>query len=249
MTRFLKKNAKLFYILFAVFSFLFIILSCVFMTTYSRIAVDYTEDFLISGKPTVLIGLNTFCINTGISYAEIYGLMFDVNAVLQNANNMMLYLGAVSLVMSAIMFICTNATRKKYYISNLVSGVVCPSVCIIMSIITIVFIILCVGEVNANYDLLNWGSLANGDYYNRAVEQFKAGDTSAFSVNATPLIIFIVIIALFIVASGAMIAYAVYRYLDTRKELSNVVEEEVNADITEDDTKVELSERMVDANV
>lgn len=251
MTQFLKKNAKLFYILFAVFSFVFIILSCVFMTTYNRIAVDYTEDFLITGRPTILTGMSTFCRKTGMQYDVLYGTMFDVNSDLQVANNMMLYLGAVSLVMVAIMLICANASRKKYYISNLVSGVVCPSVCIIMGIITIVFIIICVGDINANYEVLNWGSLANGDYYNRAAEQFKANDTSGFTVSATPLIIYIVIIALFIIASGAMIAYAVYRYLDTRKELL-VSEDESDVSIdqtSEDTTNVEISsERMVDVN-
>ncbi|MDE6655913.1 MAG: hypothetical protein K2J85_02865 [Anaeroplasmataceae bacterium] len=257
MTQFLKKNAKLFHILFAVYSFLFIIISCIFMTTYSRIAVDYTVDFLTTGKPTILNGLNTFCTKTaahgGYTYATMYGIMFDTNELLQRANNMILYLGAVSLVMVAIMFICTNATRKKYYISNLVSGIACPSVCIIMSLVAIIFNVICVSDISANYDVLNWGSLANGDYYNRAVEQFIANDTSAFSVNVLPIVIYIVIMGLFIVASGAMIAYAVFRYLDTRKELANTSVEEATIDsadqTTEDDTNVELSERMVEANV
>lgn len=252
MTQFLKKNAKLFHLLFAVYSFLFIIISCVYMTTYSRIAVDYTADFLTTGKPVVLTGLNTFCTKTGMDYATMYGTMFDSNVLLQQANNMILYLGAVSLVMVAIMFICTNATRKKYYISNLVSGVACPAVCIVMALVTIVFNIICIGDINTNYDILNWGSLANGDYYNRAAEQFLAGDTSSFGVNIVPIVIYIVIIAIFIVASGAMIAYAVFRYLDTRKELANT-SDETTVDSAEqtpkDDTEVELSERMVEANV
>lgn len=241
MTQFLKKNAKLFYILFAVFSFVFILIACFFMTNYNRIAIEYTQDFLITGKPTILTGLNTFCKKTGFAYADLYGLMFDVNANLQLANNVVLYLGVVSLVMVAIMFICANATRKKYYISNLVSGIVCPSVCIIMGIVAIAFMAICVGDINANYETLNWASLGNSDNYNEAANMFLNGDTSAFYVNSTPLLIFIVIVVLFIVASGALIAYNVFRYLDTKKELTL-------KSVESNDTLEQSSERMVEAN-
>ncbi len=243
MTQFLKKNAKLFYILFAVFSFVFIIIACLFMTNYNRIAVEYTQEFLISGKPTILTGLNTFCKKTGFDYAELYGLMFDVNANLQAANNMVLYLGVVSLIMVAVMFICANATRKKYYISNLVSGIACPSVCIIMGIVAIAFMAVCVGDINVNYDTLNWASLANSDNYNEAATMYlnNPNDTSAFYVNSTPLIIYIVIVVLFIVASGALIAYNVFRYLDTKKELNL-------SSVESNETLEQSSERMVEAN-
>lgn len=250
MTQFLKKNAKLIYLIFGVFSFLFIILACLYMTPYNRIAIDYNPDFETTGEVKKLLGLFTFSAGTKTDYGYLYALMYDTNKSLQLGNNLVLYLGVVSLVMLAVMLICANASRKKYYISNLVSGVVCPSVSIIMSIIAIVTSVIALGQINSDLEMINWGALSNADLYTQAVEWFNAGDTSHFIISTTPLIIYIVIMILFALASAALIAYNVFRYLDTQKQLrASKDEEEVEKPLT-DVLEAEVSqEKVVDANV
>ena len=245
MSQFLKKNAKLFYILFAVFSFLFVILACVYITPYYTIAVKFNSDFLSGELQAVAsdnLYLNTWCkksftyfvgdagqtFSSGSDFfVYMFNMMYDYDQQIQAANNLVLNLGVVSLVMVAIMMICSNHSRKKFYISNLVSGIVCPAVSIIMGIITLVANLSCISPLNANYITYNWGSLANQQFtYTEAQTWIANGDTSHFSLTPMWFVVYGVIIILFIIAAGALLAYNVYRYKLTKKELA---QEEVGA--------------------
>lgn len=239
MSQFLKKNAKLFYILFAVFSGLLIILACAYMTPYTTITVKFNQKFLDGLIPAVTAdnpNLNTFCkraytyfvTDAGQTFSSgtelfqyLYNLMYSVDQQIQRANDLVLYLGIVSLVMVAIMMICANHSRKKFYISNLVSGVVCPAVSIVFGIITLIANFGCIAPLNANFNSLNWGSLANQQLtYTDAQEWIKVGDTSHFDLSSVWFVVYGIIIILFIVSCGALLAYNVYRYLDTKKQLA-----------------------------
>ncbi|MCM1130494.1 MAG: hypothetical protein NC310_02555 [Roseburia sp.] len=232
MAQFLKKHAKLFYLIFGVFGFFFIVAACFFVTPYNDTAVNYNQevlDGLVTSIKTQNENLVLFCNRTNISFDSLYQTLYNFNNELQLANNMFMMVGVVALVMLVIMAICSNLSRKKYYISNLVSGVACPAVSIIMSIVALVFVFLPIGTLSKNYDMINWGALGNQVAFESAVTQYMASprDTSAFKINSTPLIIFGVILIVFIVVCGLLIAYNVYRYLATQKELAQgkVVEE------------------------
>lgn len=250
MTQFLKKNAKLIYLIFGVFSFLFIILSCIYMTPYNKIAIDYNADFETTGEVKKLLGIFNFTAGTKTDYGYLYTLMYDTNKTLQFGNNMVLYLGVVSLAMLGIMLICANASRKKYYISNLISGIVCPAVSIIVGIVAIVASASALGSLNSDLEMINWGALSNADMYKDAVQWYKAGDTSHFIISTTPIIIYIVIMVLFVLTSAALIAYNVFRYLDTKKQLlASKNEEEAEKPLDEPVDAEVFQEKVVDANV
>ncbi|MDE5566658.1 MAG: hypothetical protein K2I77_06695, partial [Anaeroplasmataceae bacterium] len=163
-------------------------------------------------------------------------------------------LSVVSLVMVAIMVICANTSRKKYYISNLVSGVACPIVIIIMGIVTIAFIAIATGHISN--DTNNWlglGSMANDEKYRQAVDLYLAGNSAEAALSTTPLIVYMLLIGIFMVASGALIAYNVFRYLDTQKQLRAEAEDDSTCDdeqevVLEEAEEVSL-EKVVDANV
>lgn len=235
MTQFLKKNAKIIYLAFGVFCFLFILIACVYITPYNGTAVVYNEQYL-NGVITGLDGPNSelvaFCRAVGYDFDDTFYYMFSFNQSLQTANNMMLTLGVVSLIMFAIMMICANASRKKYYISNIVSGVACPIVCILVAIVTVVCNLLPSAYLldPELYEIINWAALGNDITYLTTIEWYKAGDVSHFTCTMTPLIIYTVILVLFIIACGSLIAYNVFRYKETKRELSQ-------------------SEKVVDANV
>ena len=232
MAQFLKKHAKLFYLIFGLFGFFFIVAACFFVTPYNDTAVNYNQEVLdgvVTSIKTQNENLVLFCNRTGITFDTLYQTLYNFNNELQVANRMYMMVGVVALVMLVIMAICSNLTRKKYYISNLVSGVACPAISIIMSIVALVFVFLPMGTLAKDYDLINWGALGNKVAYESAVAQYLASprDTSSFKINSTPLIIFGVILIVFILVCGLLIAYNVYRYLATRKELAQgkVVEE------------------------
>ncbi len=225
MTQFLKNHAKIIYIIFGIFSFFFIVAACFYITQYNNTAVVYDMDVLTGDKQAYSAGnpdLNTFCIETNLGFVDVYQALFQFNRQLQKGNNMYLALGVVSLVMLACMLICSNHSRKKFYISNLISGVVCPSVSIIVAIVALVLNFAPLSKLSQNYDLINWGALGNTSDRKKAVEWYLAGDTSHFSIDSTSLVVFGIFIILFIVVCGLLIAYNVYRYLLTQKELNNV---------------------------
>ena len=227
MSHFLKKYAKPIYILYGVFCFLFIIIACFYISPYARTAVIYTQASLENGN-SVMTGneaLYDFCSQAGWNFSETYKILFNFNRKLQNVNNFMLSLGVVSLVMFALMMLCANASRKKYYISNLVSGVVAPFVNIVFTIVVFVMNTACIAPLNANFETLNWGNLANNtETVKSAIEWFKAGDESHLNMTATPLILYDVLMIIFVLFSVALIVYTVYRYKITQKELVHTEE-------------------------
>ena len=146
--------------------------------------------------------------------------MFDFNQTLQRTNNLLFYLGMFSLTMVAIMLICANASRKKYYISNLVSGVVCPLATIIFTVFVILSILNSMSFLGEHYEALNWGATASRVVdTNQVIEWFTNKDTSHFQINNDTLITYTVILGAFIICNGLLITYNVFRYLDTRKQL------------------------------
>lgn len=241
MSQFLKKNAKLFYILFLVFCGLFLILACVYITPYNTIAVKFNQKFLNGQVDAVYTGnnyLENFCKNAEINkvfvssegvvlgsseklFTYMFNLMYDFDQCMQRTNDLILRVGVISAVMVAIMMICSNHSRRKYYISNLVSGIVCPSVCIVTAAIALISNINCIGVLNANYEALNWGSLANQQaIYKSAQTWYINGDLSHFQLNSTWFIVVSVFIVLFILSAGALLAYNVWRYKETKKQLA-----------------------------
>ena len=136
--------------------------------------------------------------------------------------------------MVAIMCICANASRRKYYISNLVSGVVCPTATIAFTAVTLFHNIEAMLFLNKYWDLLNWSALGNQNIPNETytllggskeytasplIKWFVEGDKSHYCLSYDSLIIYTVFLGAFIVCNGLLIAYTVFRYLNTRKEL------------------------------
>ncbi|MBD5390462.1 hypothetical protein HDR67_00400 [bacterium] len=235
MAQFLKKHAKLFYLIFGVFAFFFIVAACFYITPYNETAVVYNQEFLDGLVTSVKTGnnsLNLFVQATEIcTYDTMFNTLYNFNQELQTANNMYMMVGVISLVMLVVMAICSNLTRKKYYLSNLVSGIACPGVSIIMAIVALVFNFIPVGTLSKSesYNLINWGALGNQVSWEKAATSYaeNPADTSSFAINSVPLIIFGVLLIVFIVVCGLLIAYNVFRYLATKRELAQekVVEE------------------------
>ena len=258
MSQTLKKRAKLIYLIMFALSLFVFVSSTVYITAYNDTALNYKKNVLEDPTKTTRSGnefleafindLESFAVE-GVeaaeynfeykdfkdSYDKTFRSMFDFNQDLQLTNNLIFYLGLFSMAMVAIMCICANASRKKYYISNLVSGVACPAATIVFSGVTLVTNILAMLSLSKNWELINWGALGNqniakitytdpdGIYtaeVSPVVKWFIEGDTSHFTLNYNTLIIYSIILVVFMVANGLLIAYNVSRYLDTKKELS-----------------------------
>lgn len=74
----------------------------------------------------------------------------EVFHTLNKTNNMILYSAIVAIVAFAVMCIVGNKYRKKYYIANLVVGVLAAGVALVMAIINIILNISAIGAINSN---------------------------------------------------------------------------------------------------
>ena len=240
MTQFLKNHAKLISILVAAFSFLFVILACFYIMPYNDTALNFDLEIKKGLKESMTTGneyLAAFFLGTEAGpkgpitarFSDLYQTLYQFNVSLQTANNLVLYTGVVGLVMLCVMFFCANASRKKYYRSNLISGIVCPAISIVVAVVALVmnFLPMITLSDSSKYNIINWGALGNRVSYENAIALYNAGDTSQFVINSTPLIIYGVCIILFIVVWALMIVYHVWRYKLTQKEL-NVTEKVVD---------------------
>lgn len=129
---------------------------------------------------------------------------------LQSANNVLFYLGLIGLVLTAVMFICGNFGRRKYYTVNLVSGCAAGSVGIILSIVSIIKSSLLIADFNKiqpdieNYYL--WTEAGGGKYT---------------IINSSTCIIGIIVPIIYIVLCGLLIAFVVYKFVRTLKNNKN----------------------------
>lgn len=125
---------------------------------------------------------------------------------IQSANNALFYLGIVGLVLTAVMFICGNYGRRKYYIVNLVSGCVAGATGIIISIVSIVKSCLLIGSFNKiQADIDNfyiWTEAAGG---------------KCDPINASSCIIGIIVPIIYMILCGLLIAFVVYKFIRTLK--------------------------------
>ena len=259
MSQFLKKKAKLIYLIMFAFSLFIFVSSTVYITEYNDTALNYKENVLEDPSATTATNNDflyafitdlKFFEDEGIDAAEfnfeygnfkkndsgfkkVFRAMFDFNQDLQKANNSIFYLGLFSMAMIAVMCICANASRKKYYISNLVSGIVCPGLTIGFSLTTLLFNVLAMVSLSQSWELINWGALANKNLpkvtysvgevskeVSPVVQWYIEKDTSHFELSYNTLIIYSIFLGVFIISNALLIVYNVWRYKETRRELS-----------------------------
>ena len=94
-------------------------------------------DNVISGLlfPTTVTNMASITFASNAEGVEYYRNLWFM---IQNVNNLIFYTGCLMLVLTAICGITGCFSRRKYYISNLVSGVVTGGIGIVLSIITII---------------------------------------------------------------------------------------------------------------
>lgn len=127
---------------------------------------------------------------------------------IQGVNNMLFALGIVGLVTTAIFAITGNFGRKKYYISNLVTGCLAGGCGIILSIITIIKTFLLRSDFNfIKPDIENFYVVA------------KAFGKHTDVITANNTWISIIVPIIYILICGSLIAFTIYKFvLSSKKE-------------------------------
>lgn len=227
---FLVKKSKLIHILFGVLCFTLLVSALIYMTQYMNIRVLITK----STSGVVSLGssginqniLDFFNKNTGL-VANLQDQMWEVyhyNNYLNMVNNLIVTFAMLSLVAFASMIIFGNHSRKVYYKSNLIVGIIVPSIVLVFAIVLMVLNTTALSKLNANSDFYNYVSLLTNEKQGIQLSQRDpAYLQSLFSVNGTSFTLYNVYFAFIGLCSIAMIVYAVYRYLSSAVKRNEVI--------------------------
>jgi hypothetical protein len=227
-----NKNAKLIHIAFAVIIFLILILTVVYMTQYKNLFLFYSDSFGFS-QNTTNINNNTDwkgfiqnienneivklrdmlgLVNVKTAFVDSCNVIRNQYVSINNVNHLLLYLSVVSAICLAMLFISSNHSRRIYYRSNLISGIVFPAIIIIFALYVGVRNTILIKGINENHLLFN-----SIDYVVKASS--KAVHISDLNVilnhnyiNPLTIIIADILLSVLIGYSLFMILYAVKRY-------------------------------------
>ncbi len=254
MASFFKNKSKIVFLIFGILIAAFMIYAMSFMTAYSHIHVVYKiEDGIISfpttsGKiPSTNVAnlyINRYFNNSqsipagliGGSFVETYAkTIYDFNNSLNAFNDFLVAVGIVSIVALAVMFIFSNNSRRIYYKSNLIVGVLASLTIIVMSIIAIAWTFTLMGQFNENETLYKVVSVIQNpvNQGQQAYSTLIKPDCDILSMaSGTNVIGFVVAMLFSLVLAGFavfVIVFTIGKYKRTANERKEIIERAVAA--------------------
>lgn len=146
---------------------------------------------------------------------------------LNSVNDLILYLGLISLVLFAVMLIFGNSSRRIYYKSNLIVGIVCPLIAIVFAIVVVVknsmLISVINGEDSEIYNMVDYIT----EMRTRSVSLKTA--ISSGNINSLTIILVDVFLVVFICYSVFIIVYSYLRYKNCKEERNEIIKKAVSA--------------------
>jgi hypothetical protein len=180
---------------------------------------------------------NGWTIKTTYSIKQSYFKQLDdFRTSLDSFNNLILWYGIVSLIVFAALLILSNHSRRIYYKSNVIGGILLPLVNVVFSIILIVQALSIMSSLSdpTNNALFNVVSaiqnptVGNVNVYTAASEETNLTQINniinAFNINSTTVILYVVFFALTAVFNIFLMVVAVMKYKATTRERNEVLE-------------------------
>ncbi|MBQ9449019.1 MAG: hypothetical protein IJU60_04010 [Acholeplasmatales bacterium] len=151
---------------------------------------------------------------------------------LDNYNNMIVIFSVLSLVMFALMFVFGNNSRRIYYKSNLIAGIVLPGVIVVLNLVLIISSFSLMNELAQNYTYYNLISvLQNPD--NRIYTQLAvtaetnsknlATLMNSFDCNALTFVLYDLLFAFVLAYNVFLIVFAILKYKWTAQRRAEVI--------------------------
>lgn len=247
MQKFLTNKSKIFFLAFAIIAGALLISAIFYATQYANIHVYFTatnDGNVISMGALNEIGLeqtylyNFFEKTTDKTFSNDFTLYQDTvykfQRTLSSTNDFIVTAGLVSLICAAGLFVLSNHSRKIYYKSNLIGGILLPLVVVVMNIILIVKHTNLISMFNEgdNYELFNRVSLlqTTGQTQITASQMYDniCWLQERYTCDNTTFIIYIVISIFVIVYALFMIFLSVYRYKESTERRNQVLERAVS---------------------
>lgn len=224
---FLIKKSKLIHIIYGVLCFAIILSAVIFMTQYSNVRVLTTTTSGVVELSSAGINKNFTDFYAFNNLPDVEGDMWKVynfQQDLNDFNNLILYFGVAAFALFAVLMIVGNQSRKVYYLSNLVVGIVVPSVVAILSIVLLSLNSGFIGKFNDNKQVYELASLLCEDRNGLMYSQYKLENLLPLSnCNTLTFALYDVFFVIVLVVSLAMVAYAIYRYISSSKKRAEII--------------------------
>lgn len=258
-----NKNAKLIHLGFLVMAFICLILTISYMTQYVNICVYKTvngfgsdgtnmpfnvcwKNFIESkndlpakfreylGYP---VSFPAGAAGTGPKakvFVETCNIFYDFYKSLNFVNQLLLYLSVTTAVMGAILFIASNHSRRIYYKSNYIVGIICPAVVIAFTLVVVVLNTLNIFKLNENLILFRAKDMVvsfTGQSLHYQKVDVLNDIINNSHINAFTLVLTDVILAALIGYAAFLICYTVKRYKECAIEREEIIAKAVSNNV------------------
>lgn len=158
--------------------------------------------------------------------------IFNYRQRLDNYNRMIVIFSALSLVAFAAMLILGNQSRRIYYKSNLIGGIVLPGVIVALNITLIAISFGLMSEMMNNYTLYNLISVLQNPDNRIYTQQAVSVETNtrylnhlmdSFDLNTTTFVLYDVLFGVVAAYNVFLIVFAVMKYKWTAQRRAEVI--------------------------
>ena len=248
MTKY-NKNAKIIYMTLGVLILATLVTTILYMTQYKNLFLFYSPIFGFAENTNNINNnsdWNNFISSSNNIVAEIRGMLgyasssdikvifretaqtiYNTYIALNSVNQLLLYFTVTSAIMLAALFIASNHSRRIYYRSNYVVGIVCPAVIATFALVVAVLNSLLIPVISGNNLLLNVM-----DYVCSTPNASYVSDINVIlnhsSVNVSTLIAVDILLAGIIGYCAFLIVYAIKRYNICAAEREEIIAKAVS---------------------
>lgn len=244
MSNLFKNKAKLMYFAFGILIFVVLLASLAYMTNYAHIHIYYMKDSttgVLQINPTTEFPkteasnqqlFNYFAnYHSEINMEEFKWTIFNFQVDMSSLNTFFITFAVVGLICFAALLICANHSRRVYYKSNLICGIIAPLVTCVLAVVALVRNLLLMGTFNTNYELFNEvAMIQNPANQAKVITGGKDFVTSAQPCNSTTYILFAILFAVVAIYSIVLIIYAIKKYKDNTELRNEIIRRAVEND-------------------
>lgn len=244
--KFLTNHSKFIYLTFGIIIAVALLLGLFYSTAYADVHVYYTySDGVQFGKSAQgpITGTSNqylydffanqgedaaFVAKYGTSFEPFAKTVYDFQVKLSSFNTTIITFELIGLVCFALLLILANHSRRVYYKSNLIGGVLLPLVVVVLNVVLLVQNLGVGSAFNENTELFNMVAVLQNDKTNIvASQQNFAYLKDHFSVTSTSITLYMVLFIVVIVVSLFMAIYAVLKYKATAKDREEILKKAV----------------------
>lgn len=233
-----KNKTKIIFMAFGMLMFAVLLFSVAYMTNFAHIRVIYS-------RAGGVLQINPESVNDdGMTNQTLYNFLVNHAPVKENwetfkmtiynfhfgmsdLNTFIMITALVGIVCFAALLICSNHSRRVYYKSNLVCGILAPLTTIIFTVICLVKNLSLMSVFNKNIENFNCvAMIQNPLTYTDSMNAINDGNisfvTDAKPCNSLTFILFTILFAIVIIYSVVVMVASVKKYKDTT-ELRNEI--------------------------